>query len=284
MRVETFSEQVFFTTTLIEASNDTESWTGTGFFHSVETTAGQINVVVTNKHVLDTANSVAITVVRADGANPALGHVSRVEVESFDSGSWVGHPSAEVDVAVMPADPLLLKMQQIGMPPFFRSLDDEMFAGQELHDELDALVDVMFVGYPNGLFDSSNHLPIARQGTTATPIDVDYCGEPAFLIDASVFPGSSGSPVYISETGMYRNRGGTTVVGSRYALLGVLAAVHVRVAEGEINVVRTGLQAQFEEPIDLGIVYRASTVTETVDQLLAISGHVRQPLASRQSP
>jgi hypothetical protein len=47
-------------------------------------------------------------------------------------------------------------------------------------------------------------LPISprffRRGMTATPPQLDYCGRPTFLIDASVFGGSSGSPVFLDIT------------------------------------------------------------------------------------
>ncbi len=129
-------------------------------------------------------------------------------VDTFTSGSWVGHPDPQVDGGVMPLDPLLTRMLEIGKPPFFRAIPVESFATAELHDQLDALPEVIFFGYPKGLFDSKNLLPITRTGRTATPIAIDYQGQAKFLIDASVFPGSSGSPVVLLEDGMYKNRSG----------------------------------------------------------------------------
>ncbi|MFT3756084.1 MAG: hypothetical protein QM769_09065 [Pseudoxanthomonas sp.] len=63
--------------------------------------------------------------------------------------------------------------------------------------KLDAAESVTFISYPNGVWDSKNLLPVARRGTTASPIEVDFEGTPRFLIDASVFGGSSGSPAFI---------------------------------------------------------------------------------------
>ena len=40
-------------------------------------------------------------------------------------------------------------------------------------------------------------MPILRRGTTATPIALNFEGRPEFLIDAAVYPGSSGSPVFV---------------------------------------------------------------------------------------
>lgn len=64
------------------------------------------------------------------------------------------------------------------------------------------------IGYPNGLWDSQNNLPIIRRGITATSVKKDYNGKKEFLIDAAVFPGSSGSPVFIFNEGSYSVPGG----------------------------------------------------------------------------
>jgi hypothetical protein len=56
---------------------------------------------------------------------------------------------------------------------------------------------VLFVGYPNGIRDRMHNLPVARGGLLASLPTVDFDGEPDFLIDAKVWPGSSGSPVFV---------------------------------------------------------------------------------------
>src|SRR5437763_136516 len=48
-------------------------------------------------------------------------------------------------------------------------------------------------------------------GVTANPLQADYDGRPVFLIDASVFPGSSGSPVVICNQGGFATRQGFAV-------------------------------------------------------------------------
>ena len=51
--------------------------------------------------------------------------------------------------------------------------------------------------------------------------------------------------------------------------------MHVRSLMGEVVETGGGLAVDFAEPIDLGIVYRASAIAETVDLLLKGAGHVR---------
>jgi hypothetical protein len=137
---------------------------------------------------------------------------------------------------------------------------------------LDALESVTFIGYPNGIWDTKNLLPIARRGTTATPIAVDFENSPCFLIDASVFGGSSGSPVFIFNQGMYTNKGGGTTIGSRLFFVGIIAAVFYRTQLNQIvsvpipTLVQPMVQQQ--EMVDLGIVFKASTVIEAVEAFL----------------
>ena len=56
--------------------------------------------------------------------------------------------------------------------------------------------EIVFIGYPSGLRDEHNSTPLIRRGITASPIWNDFGNDPIFLIDAGVYPGSSGSPVF----------------------------------------------------------------------------------------
>ena len=72
---------------------------------------------------------------------------------------------------------------------------DTLFESEEL-EQLEAIEEVVLIGYPAGIRDPAHLTPIARKGITATPPAWDYGGRPTFLVDASVFHGSSGSPVF----------------------------------------------------------------------------------------
>ena len=276
MRAETISEQLFFTTCHLAARSPDGNWVGTGFIYAIETTVGTAHFLVTNKHVLQGAANLTIRLIQNDGAGaPLLGKATQITVTDFSEIAWVGHPDPKVDVAVMSLHTVLTAMEDGGAPAFFRSVSPELCLGVGSTVEFDALEEVTFIGYPSGLFDSENFLPIARKGTTATPIEVDYEGSPAFLIDASVFPGSSGSPVFIVNKGMHTDRAGNTTIGSRIACIGVLAAVHTRPVEGEVENVSTRLVASFNEPIDLGVVYKSRCFDECAQVLIEGSGLVR---------
>ncbi len=112
---------------------------------------------------------------------------------------------------------------------------------------------------------------------TATPVALDYQGVAAFLIDASVYPGSSGSPVFLLDKGTYQTRDGATVVGSRFYLLGVLAAVHAQNIDAEVVQAAGPLIARFQQALGLGIVFRVSALDDCVDIALTNAGLTRVP-------
>jgi hypothetical protein len=54
---------------------------------------------------------------------------------------------------------------------------------------------VLVIGYPNGYYDEVNLFPIVKSGIVASMWGRNFKGEPCFLIDSRLFPGSSGSLV-----------------------------------------------------------------------------------------
>lgn len=274
MRAETTAEQLFFSTVFLAGSDGSGSrWTGTGFVINYRATDGSsVPVLVTNKHVVEAASAFTIRMVRAGVDGQPLASGSETTLVEFGPSLWVGHPSPDVDIAVLPLAGIIERMRAKGNPPFYRAFSPDQLLTEEQAEGLDAVESVMFIGYPNGLYDTRNFLPIARRGQTATPLQNNYCGHPAFLIDASVFGGSSGSPVFIYDRGIYMTRAGESVVGSRLHLLGVLAAVHSRQVNASVHELPATSVAVFQDPIDLGIVFKASAIQDCVDILIARAG------------
>ncbi len=126
------------------------------------------------------------------------------------------------------------------------------------------------VGYPNGLWDRKNNLPIARRGITASPVAVDWNGRNEFLIDCAVYPGSSGSPIYLfSPSGTRLTTGHRLVPTNEVMLLGVVKSVFMQTVPGDVRMVPvpTGTEKQnLAMPNDLGLCTRA-------DELLWFEEH-----------
>ncbi|MBN8425003.1 trypsin-like peptidase domain-containing protein [Microbacterium esteraromaticum] len=263
--VSTIADQVFYSTVRIETSLPNGTSTGTGFLLLYSSDEVVYPVLVTNKHVLADATAATFTLARSENGAP-MSAGTQITMTEFSPAAWLGHPRVDVDVAVMAFGPVLNEMENRGAPAFYRAFGNDLLLTEAQAESLDSIENVTFVGYPSGLFDTASMLPIARRGQTATPIFNDYRGWPAFLIDASVFPGSSGSPVLILDRGSYTTRGGDTHIASRLYVAGVVAAVHTRRVHGEVQMAATGV-ASFDDAIDLGIVFKASTIQECVDLL-----------------
>ena len=270
MKIETGAEQLLFSTLRIE----TPSSVGTGFIVQHPLKDGQGLCLVTNKHVIESTKEGRLTFTRlrleSGVAVPDLGQSEKVQLTG-DEWKWTGHPSGDVDITAMPLVPLLDALGKAGKQVFFKSVPTNIIPDQKALEELDAVEEVLFIGYPNNVFDRVNNLPIYRKGITATHSCIDYENKPTFLVDASVFPGSSGSPVFIYNVGGWTGRHGMTV-GNRIMLLGVLSAVLYRQADGslEFRDIPTAIKPVIhtQEMIDLGIVFKARTVVETIEHLI----------------
>ena len=109
---------------------------------------------------------------------------------------------------------------------------------------------------------------------------MDFENTPCFFIDASVFGGSSGSPVFLLNQGMYSDKSGMTNIGSRCFFVGVIASVFFRRQFNRIVAIPIPTHAQpmaeQQEMIDLGIVFKARTVVEAVEALLKANNIIAQ--------
>jgi hypothetical protein len=290
MEVTTIAEQLFFTTVRIDT--DTAHYglgSGTGFFLSHKINEVEYLFVVTNKHVVMGVEEGKFSFLKQKEGMPALGDGFTLKIASNEwSKMWFGHPDTSIDIAICPLGPLLqFVKQQHGTDLFFRSVSTEIIPTKVQLAELDALESVTFVGYPNGVWDRKNLLPVVRQGTTASPIAVDFEGTPRFIIDASVFGGSSGSPVFILNQGSWATKQGGLVAGSRILFVGVIAAVFFRTQMNQIipEPIPTQIQPMVkqQEMIDLGIVCKAHTVVETVEAFLNANS-LNMPVSQDQMP
>ena len=84
-------------------------------------------------------------------------------------------------------------------------------------------------------------------------------------MDAQVFPGASGSPVYIDMT--FENiKNGQIVIGQKkIKLLGIVAQTMIR--NNKLAAIPTGVQIATQEVIGLGIVFKSTAIKELVDSM-----------------
>lgn len=262
------SEQLTYSTVRIECKlKDGRTGTGTGFFFKfLEKENGEhVPGVITNKHVVKNALKGKLIITKANDNNEPIDteHFT-VEFDNFES-FWQFHPEDEVDLCAMPIAPFLRAAEARGEKLFYIPFTKELLPTEKHKEELSALEDVLMIGYPNGIWDEINNMPIFRKGSTATPPLYDYNGRKEIMIDIAAFPGSSGSPVLIFNEGGYRDKKGNTYLGAnRIILLGVLYAGPQSIAEGEII-----MTPNFQKPTilskipnNLGLIIKAERILE----------------------
>ena len=209
MEFTKFEEQVFLTTVRIENLTDNE--VGTGFFIKKPIKAGFEQILLfSNKHVFwgkadmlkqNISKNLRITMHRKEpGGGYTLGttHTFDFELKRNNLG-YSEHPDINVDVACLNISDAANK----GIPLHYKAIDTENFFNFARGD-ISSGERIIFVGYPTGFYDQANFLPILRTGTIASIPSVDFNGKSQILIDAQVFPGSSGSPVFVPVNGHYK--------------------------------------------------------------------------------
>lgn len=270
MEVSSIAEQLLFTTVRIDAKDfDGRSITGTGFIFSFRVEDKEYLFLVTCKHIIKNTEKGWLTFIISDRQKPLLGKGYRLEMDDFEKW-WFKHEKNTIDIAIMPFAPILEHIYKQGIQIFFRSIPDNLILNEEMLKELDAVEDVLFIGYPAGIWDERNLIPIVRKGITATPIYLDFNGEKQFLIDASVFPGSSGSPVFIYNKGSYSSKKGNLIVGNRLFFLGLLSAVYIIEDTREIVSPMTKPFVKTKQLIDLGKVFKAQAIIETIESFFKV--------------
>jgi len=123
--------------------------------------------------------------------------------------------------------------------------------------EIGVGADVLVIGYPLGIFDEVFNLPVVRSAILATFYPVPFQGNPFFLVEARLHPGTSGSPIVTKPTNILAVRGGgiRMIGGNAVFLLGILSHAWPFIPEEEARARGFG-------PLDLNVAYFSSIVED----------------------
>ena len=234
-------EKLCFSTVRIETNNSAgNSCSGTGFFFNLTIDGKIVPLIVTNKHVVrGMSKGRFILTERGKDNIPMYKQHFPISIDDGFEKYWIMHPDPLIDICAMPINPIIeMAHKQFNKSFFFIPFDNSLIPSKEQLGEIDIAEDIIMIGYPNGLWDSINNMPIVRRGIMATNITLDHNGKREFVIDAACFPGSSGSPVILFNKGGYTDKQGNLNWGSgRIMLLGILYAGPQLTVTGDIKVV-----------------------------------------------
>ena len=105
------------------------------------------------------------------------------------------HTDPKVDVAILRVGDLLKEHMEPGNVYMTLSAVSEECLPRNNNISVEVADDVIIIGYPKGFYDEKNVFPIVKSGIIATRWGMNCNDKPVFLIDAKLFPGSSGSIV-----------------------------------------------------------------------------------------
>ena len=230
-------------------------------------TLGAIPVLITNRHVVEGFRNIRI--VLSTAPDPRQATPQRRRVLAYDQLDQIVHfhDNPNIDLAAILLRPILDRNVDDGSTIYLEDISLKDFAAEGIESRLRFVEDVLVVGYPQGLWDRTRNLPLFRRGITASPAMLDYNGESKFLIDCSIFPGSSGSPVFLYNFPAYIEDGNVNF-GERCALLGVVSSVLVHNVEGtveEVDIPTATTVMKSPMPSNLGVVIKAREILKVAE-------------------
>nr|DAX05025.1 MAG TPA: Trypsin-like peptidase domain [Caudoviricetes sp.] len=242
---DTLASQLLKLTVLIKTNTSSQvSSYGTGFLLK----RNEFIFLVTNKHVIEGSKKIYIKFF----GQPDFTLISEQFVSSDD-----------YDISIC---------WLINIPDTVKCISEEFIPSEEDIEKLDAIEDIIFIGYPTGLYDEYNHSPIVRKGITATPLSINYEDKSLFLIDASIFPGSSGSPVFrifngnltINEKGIFEYKIMDVL------LLGIIAQAYIQGQKKETCLSPTAPPPPvvYRQMIDLGEVIKTKEIIKLIENYI----------------
>lgn len=201
---------------------------GTGYLYYYQFSEDEIYpVIVTNKHVVQGATELnaVFTIIKqgvAVGEDGVADGEERFPVKLTDlSDQTFLHPDPNIDLCVILLGTTLNSIRA-GWGVKNKFLNSSWHVDSELASIVRPIETVIMVGYPSGIWDQVNNRPITRRGLTASHPLKAWNGLRQFVVDAACFPGSSGSPVFLYEDGIYRSAENVFTPGTRVKLLGTL--------------------------------------------------------------
>lgn len=131
--------------------------------------------------------------------------------------------------------------------------------------------DIVVIGFPRIFYDKVNLFPIVKQGIIASRWGAHFNGQPYFLIDAKLFPGSSGSIVVSKPKNIWMENGNIKARSSGekvFHFLGIYSGEPIPIRK---TLELDGITISADIGINLGIVWYGKLVEDIINNGVAYS-------------
>jgi hypothetical protein len=194
---------------------------GTGFFFLFQTAQGNVPAIVTTKRMVEKAISISFVFLEAnkDGM-PLYNKQQTVTVKKTELPIFY-HPEKNVDLVVIPINPLLEYFNRKKININYRTLDDSVIPSDSVMQTLPSFENFYLLGHPSGISAALAGKPLLRKGVTATALYLDYDHQKEFLGSVPVYDGDAGAPLLVYETNYSNRYDAPRSGGERVFLVGI---------------------------------------------------------------
>lgn len=203
------------------------------------------------------------------------GDILRVQIGNVLNGfasDWVNHPDENIDLAAC-------------LSPFVADQMSNLIT-HDLVDDVSSYAEgreLFFLGFPlaKGAEAGTQHQSILRVGVLSRKSD------PAFIIEANVFPGSSGSPLFTKPRLQFDKNG--ELIRESYNLLGVVSS-YIPYQDVAVSYQTGRPRVVFEDNSGLSLVYKIQHLTEILssreytEQVNPIIEHIEGKTGMKVNP
>lgn len=235
-----------------EEKNGETNFYGTGFLIKVDNTL----YICTAKHVIydqkikKFTDNNALAFVNAKGSWSAVTH-SISEIKKTFNVNWIFHENEDVDVAIMPMGIDIEKADHKTIPLNFLVYPEKFYE----------TCNVFFLSYQPGIIMTHKISPVFRSGIISL-LNEDN----TFYIDAAVFPGNSGSPVFLTPSAINYGEDNFSLGGDGLGgkFVGVVGA-YVPYKEVAISSQTGRPRIIFEENTGLSLIWSSKFINEIIE-------------------
>lgn len=243
--------------------NATEiSWMGTGFFilRKIDKKGNVCPMFVTNKHVLVNQSSI---VLRLRKKNSGILDIIDVPICKGEKKQYYQHPNEKIDIAVIPLDGKFISYNDIDFAAF--DIDEQAMASEQLRQEgVDEGTLIHMLGFPMGLVNINDNLPICRLGCIARISEAQIQESYNILADIQNFPGNSGSPI-VTRPELVSIEGTKSL--NKSVLVGIVHS-YIPYSESLINSQTQQIVEIRSENSGIALVHPVEFIREVVDEIV----------------